>query len=203
MSRELMRRAFSMEVRADEAEGRKIKGRAVVYGAESQPLWGEWREKIAAGAFRESLAAAGGNIFLLWQHDRSLPLASTASGDLIIRDTEQALEFEASLGDSDFESFAFSKIRKGTVNRMSFGFEIEEESVDYDAKTYVVTRANLFEISPVTWPAYTQSAVEARSFVESILSRKAPATSEANNNNSAALVELRLRQARERALRAN
>lgn len=176
------------EVRAANETSRVVTGYAAVFGSPSQPLWGEWREQIQPGAFAESLASED-DIYALWQHSSAQPIASRDAGTLKLEEDKKGLRCEITFGDSSTEEFWYSKIKDGTIKRMSFGFESQEEGTDYDTKMRTLVRVKLFEVSPVTWPAYPATSLSARGFSDpaDVFSKFVPVPPQ----NDAALIEVR------------
>lgn len=126
------------------------------------------REKIAPRAFADRIERAG-EIHLLAGHDYNKPLASTRAGNLTLTDTDQALVIEARIdtGTSWARDF-LSAHASGLIRGLSPGFRVPEggELVEDrgDAILRTVMRAELFEISGVTVPAYPEAQIEARSW---------------------------------------
>lgn len=160
------------EVRADEAS-RTVTGYAAVFGSPSQPLWGEWREQIQKGAFAESLAEAD-DIYALWQHSSAQPIASRDAGSLKLEEDKKGLRVEIAFGESAQEQYWLSKIKDRTIQKMSFGFEAIEEGTDYDSKMRTLIRVKLFEVSPVTWPAYTATSLRGFAAPADVFSKFVP-----------------------------
>lgn len=156
-------RTFETEIRAT-AEGRAIEGTAVVYNSLSQRMWG-FREKVAPGAFAESLADSTRDVFALWNHKTDFPLASRASRTLTLQDTDKGLQFRFEVNDTMWGESAYRSIKDGIVTKMSFGFITVTDDWNTEDKEEIrtVTKAELYEISPVLFPAYTATSVEARS----------------------------------------
>jgi|GEM_PF-2239121 len=175
------RRAFSFELRADAAvDGaavRQVSGYAALFGAEAE-LYDGWREVIRPGAFAESIAAAD-DIYMLWQHESGKPMASRDAKSLTLSEDSTGLAFVATLGASDIEGYWYSQIKGNIIRRMSFGFQVPAggDIWDHEIKLRTITRAKLFEVSPVTWPAYSDTSISARSadFLHLLQANPAPA----------------------------
>jgi HK97 family phage prohead protease len=135
----------------DEGDGPKISGYAVLYNQRSVDLGG-FVEEIAPGAFGGSL---GGDVRALWQHDTAAVLGRTTAGTLRIWDDERGVAFELDPPDT--------QIGRDAVT--SDGDKRGDAWSDLDDGTYLrrVVRAELLEVSPVTWAAYPQTAVGVRS----------------------------------------
>ena len=156
----------SVEIRAlpeDEGGGAIIWGLAIPYNCESEEMYG-FREIVAPGAFKESL---GGDIRCLWNHETGKPLGRTTNGTLTLRDAQEGLAYECKLPETSWGKDAKESISRGDVTGMSFGFVVRRDDWAYPKDSDVVVRtileAELFEVSPVTFPAYPDSVAEARS----------------------------------------
>ena len=90
------------ELRLVRAEGAatKLGGYAAVFGVESVDLGG-FRERIAQGAFAESLAS-GGDIASLRNHDTTEVLGKVSSGTLRLSEDAVGLAFENDLPDTSY-----------------------------------------------------------------------------------------------------
>lgn len=156
------------EIPALEIRDRKATGLAAVFNSDSHDLGG-FIERIAPGAFTRSLAAAARgdiNIYALWSHDSSIPLASTRSGKLALRETEAGLEIEMDVG--RMTDAMRSALEDGDLQQ-SFGFSVrEQEFKELEDGTLVRTLVDvdLSEISLVISPAYPDTTVALRSLEE-------------------------------------
>lgn len=137
------------------------------YGAETELAPGR-REVIAARAFADRIEA-GEDIHLLSGHDYEKPLASRAAGTLTLRDTDQALVLEARIdaGTSWARDFLAAHAA-GLIRGLSPGFRVPEggEKIERSGTGLLrtITRAELYELSAVTVPAYPQAQIEARAW---------------------------------------
>ncbi len=143
-------RRYGGEVRA---EGRRLVGRAMVYGEVSP----SHRERFDAGAFD---VADGRTRWLDLGHDRAAVLAHTANGGLILNDTAAALEVLAELPEIPAADIALERVRAGDLRGFSVEFDCVEESLENGIR--VVRRADLAGIGLVRSPSYPSAGAEAR-----------------------------------------
>lgn len=165
------RRIFELtEVRADKAGG-TISGHAAVFNSDSLDLGG-FIEQIRPGAFSRSLRNAKEKpvedmIHVFWSHDPAQPLASTRSGKLKLTEDDRGLRFE--FPSSRLTPAQLEAIEDGDM-RMSFGFYTKKDEWTRGAPGNPDRRTlldvDLFEISPVSKPAYPDTKVAVRSHDE-------------------------------------
>lgn len=154
-------------VRAQPAGGAQVvSGHAALFDALSFDMGG-WRERIARGAFRKSLAGTDYDIVALWSHDPSKPLASRRNGTLTLAEDSVGLAFEMRLtSPASWVRDAFVAIESSLVAEMSFGFRIPDGGDTWkkegDTIVRTIMEAELFEISPVAMPAYPNTTVSPR-----------------------------------------
>jgi HK97 family phage prohead protease/HK97 family phage major capsid protein len=145
-----------MEVRAAEGE-RRIEGYAATFNDVTD--LGYFREQIAVGAFDGHLAD---DVRLLINHT-GVPLARTTNGTLRLSVDETGLRYEAQLADTTEGRDLYTLIKRGDISQSSFAFSIEEESWDNKANLRTVNKVGrLYDVSPVTYPAYATTTVAAR-----------------------------------------
>lgn len=153
------RRFFNSELRADSDDGNMLSGYAAVFNSLSQVIWG-FREKIAPGAFADTLAD---DVRALWNHDTGIVLGRTKSGTLRLHEDDTGLRIEIDPPDS--ASAQVESVKRGDVDQMSFGFKVLEDGWDQDDEGMIIRtlrKIKLFEVSPVTFPAYTATSVGVR-----------------------------------------
>jgi uncharacterized protein len=156
---------IDLEVRSEDGATR-LSGR-FPYGAETELVEGR-RERFAPGAFR-SRVTAGGQVYLLSGHDPEKPLASTEAGSLTLRDDDTALHIEARVAPAtSWAQDALAALAAGLKRGLSPGFRVpsggDVVTRAGDGLLRTVHRADLFEISLVTWPAYDAAQLAARSW---------------------------------------
>jgi len=163
----------ALELRQDDNGGFRLRG-AFPYGSDTELAPGRF-ERIEAGAFSERLDG-GQDVHLLSGHDYGKPLASRHAGSLQITDTATALEFEARIdGGTSWAQDFIAAHRAGLVKGLSPGFRVPAggERIERRGAGVVrsITRAELFELSAVTRPAYPAAQVEARRWQAETCSR--------------------------------
>jgi len=144
------------------AEGDKMtfSGYAAVFNSDSQPL--PFIERIAPGAFKRSLQARN-DVKLLWNHDSGEVLASTRSGTMRLYEDAHGLRVEAELAPTTRGKDLSILMQRGDINKMSFGFTVQQDSWSPDGSTRTLESVRLIEASIVTFPAYEASVAQVRS----------------------------------------
>ena len=160
------RRIFDVcELRIEkrEDEQRKIVGHAAVFDTVAgDGLW--FREKIAKGAFSESIGQD--DIRALWNHDSNVVLGRNTSGTLTLKEDKKGLWVEINPPDTQSARDLMVSIDRGDVSQMSFGFETltdEWERKEDEPDLRTLRKVKLWDVSPVTFPFYTQTDVALRS----------------------------------------
>ena len=143
----------TIELRA-EGDGNTFSGYAALFDSPSEPL--PFTEVIARGAFTRSLKSRN-DVKLLWNHDSSMPLASTRSGTMTLVEDERGLKVTATLPQTSAGNDARELIQKSIVDAMSFGFSVPAggDSWSSDGNTRTLKSVRLHEVSIVAWPAYS------------------------------------------------
>ncbi|WP_340004430.1 HK97 family phage prohead protease [Paenibacillus sp. FSL K6-0276] len=158
-----------IEVRSAEGEGdsktQTIGGYVVKFNQRSQLIWGEFYERVAAGAFSRSLQE--NVIKAFWNHRSDFVLGSTKPGTLRLLEDDVGLSFEIDLPNNTWGNDAFESVQRGDVDGVSFGFYVRSDAWQYLKEEDVYERTlldvNLFEVSPTPFPAYEDSEVSQRS----------------------------------------
>lgn len=136
------------------------------------------KERIMPGAFSYTLDDPDREVNLLFGHSFDRPLASRANGSLVLRDSDDALTFEATI-DPDLLDVthirdALAMLAAGLVKGISPGFRVPPKEVVPDNERLDPEPGNpgvfirtllqllLYELSLVTRPAYEASQAELR-----------------------------------------
>lgn len=165
MNKEL--RTFAGEVRALAGENGEIlptiSGYAAVFNRHSENMG--FIEQIAPGAFDSVL---NDDVRALFNHDPNYILGRTKAGTLRLFQDETGLKYEFDAPDSQtIQDLVIKPIQRGDVNQSSFGFSIAENGDKWEERDGVYYRtitkvSRLFDVSPVTFPAYPDATVAAR-----------------------------------------
>lgn len=153
------------EIRADtEGETRRIVGYAALFNSRSADLGG-FEEVIAPGAFKDAIA--GSDIRSLFNHDPNLVLGRVKAGTLRVEEDDRGLKIENDLPDTQVGRDLLVSMNRGDVDQMSFAFRIAQGGDVWEERDGSVVRtitkvAEMFDVSPVTYPAYPDTSVAVR-----------------------------------------
>ena len=160
--------SFDVEVREEEdGDGNKspkIRGHAAVFHEETRI--GSFKEKIVPGAFMESLAED--DIRALFNHDANHVLGRNKAGTLKLGEDGKGLAIEIDPPDTNTGRDLIELMRRGDITQMSFGFQVVRDSWqrvsdEEDSDLRILEKIKLFDVSPVTFPAYEGTDVAVRS----------------------------------------
>lgn len=161
------RRYLPLNFKIEERDGglKKIVGYAAVFDSMSEDLGG-FREKIKKGAFKEALKKSDARA--LFNHDRNYVLGRQSSGTLGLKEDKKGLYVEINPPDTQFARDLMVSIGRGDINQQSFGFSVSKDSwedleQDKTPIRTLVEIGELFDVSPVTFPAYPETQVALRS----------------------------------------
>jgi uncharacterized protein len=160
----LERRVFEFEMRADDSNAPKMVGHAALFNSEAD--LGYFREVIEPGAFTKSIGRD--DVRALFNHDPNFVLGRNKANTLRLSEDEKGLAIEVDPPDTQWARDLMVSMRRGDITQMSFGFIAKgQRSEKRDGVLYrIITEAQLFDVSPVTYPAYQQTDVTVRSAQE-------------------------------------
>lgn len=148
------------ELRADD-DGMTFVGYAAKFNSPSEDLGG-FVETIEPGAFRRSLRSRN-DVKLLVNHDTGRVLASSRSGTLRLMEDEVGLRVEASLPNTSDGRDMAELLKRGDLNKMSFGFAVQKDAWNNEMTERTLKSVRLFEVSIVAFPAYAATEAMVRS----------------------------------------
>jgi HK97 family phage prohead protease len=156
------------EIRA-EGDGH-ITGHAAVFN-EEYVLWdsSSYRvvEKVKPGAFSRALQEKQ-DVRCLFNHDPNQLLGRTTAGTMKLKQDDAGLYFDCTPPDTQLGRDVVTLVKRGDVTGASFAFTVtkqtvtEEEDKGKTTRTRVIEDVDLFDASPVTYPAYAGTDVNAR-----------------------------------------
>lgn len=147
----------------DEAAEKIISGYFIVFNSETE---------LYEGCFEEIAPESFDNVDLsdvraLIDHETSKVLGRTKPGTLTLSVDAKGVYGEIKVNENDTEAMnLYSRVQRGDVDQCSFGFSILDEAMearDDGSYKFTIKAIELFEVSVVTFPAYADTAVEARS----------------------------------------
>ena len=150
------------ELRADD-ESRTITGYAAVFNSDAD--LGFFTERINPGAFKRAINEDQ-DVRALWNHDPNFILGRTKSGTLRLSEDKKGLRIEIDPPDTQVGRDMVESIRRGDVDQMSFAFQAVKESWTErkgDLPLRELDDVDLYDVSPVTYPAYEATSVGLRS----------------------------------------
>ena len=168
----LVRRFADFEVRnnEEEKESRHIEGVAVVFNQRTDLGW--FTEEIDNHAFDDAIKD---DVVLNLNHDDSLLLAGTRNGSLQFDITESDVPMSADIVETTTGNDVLKLVREKLITKMSFAFTVDYDDPDAiewidkeGEKSHRIVRKikQLYDLSLVTFPAYEQTSVSARSMAD-------------------------------------
>ena len=183
-------RCYSGEVRAEQLgeQPTRIIGYGSVFNSRSEPLWG-FREIIKPGAFDDVL---GDDIRGLFNHDPNFILGRSASGTLSVSVDDKGLRYDIAAPDTQtIRDLVLAPMMRGDITQSSFAFRIAHDGEHWyrDDEGIVIREINrfsrLFDVSPVTYPAYQDADSGVRSMKAWQEARDSGALAQAINQRTA------------------
>ena len=160
-----------IELRSADPESRTIVGHAAVFEQTSEDMgWFEpWVEVIDRGAFDDVLDQ---DVRALFNHSPDMILARTKSKTLTISIDDTGLRYEFDAPNTTAGNDLLESVRRGDVSQSSFAFTVGVggsywEDLEGGIPTRHITKIKrLYDVSPVTYPAYEGTDVARRSLDE-------------------------------------
>lgn len=159
-------RNFRGTVKRAEGDSRRVEGVAVVFDQWSEDLGG-FREKIAPGALDGVIARS--DIFALLDHDRRRGILGRSNrGDQVSLQLEvrkDGLHYAFEAPETDLGNEVLSCLTRGEIGGSSFAFTVLEDQWERVGDEYrrTITKIDeLYDVSPVYSPAYSQTTCDLR-----------------------------------------
>ena len=162
------RRYLPAEMRADE-DG-TIEGYAAVFDKWSEDL-GWFIERIRQGAFKKTIKES--DVRALFNHDPNYVLGRNKAGTLDLKEDDHGLHMRITPPEAGWAADLQESIKRGDIDQGSFGFKTIKDEWDHNAEPAEreLIELALFDVSVVTYPAYPQTSVSARTLGEMFIAR--------------------------------
>lgn len=152
------------ELRVDDSLDGKIVGHASVFDSWSETLGGifPFKEIVRKGTFTETIRVD--DIRALFNHDPNYVLGRNIAGTLELEEDEIGLRVVITPPDTSWANDLIKNIRRGDISQMSIGFIVIDDSWGTQDGIDIreIKKVQLFDVSIVTYPAYTQTDVGVR-----------------------------------------
>lgn len=165
---EIEQRTFSGEVRADFHDNAPthIIGYGAVFNSRSENLGG-FREVILPESFNDVL---NDDVRALFNHDQNFVLGRSTAGTLSLSVDEHGLKYDITAPNTQtIRDLVLAPMQRGDINQSSFAFTIARDGDDWqEDDDGVIVRTihrlkRLYDVSPVTYPAYQAASSTVRS----------------------------------------
>lgn len=155
----------TIEVRDGDDNSPTISGYAAVFNSRTE-IAGVFREEIAPGAFRQAIEED--DVRALIDHNSTLILGRNTAGTLRLSEDDRGLRYEIDPPNTSYANDLVESMRRGDVSQSSFAFratseEWDDEPEDGGLPIRRILRTKLYDVSPVTYPAYPDTEVGVRS----------------------------------------
>jgi len=171
------RRAIKTEVRVSRIDGAsKIVGYASVFydkdddGTEFEIFEG-FVERIMPGAFDRAIRERD-DVRALFNHAPDNMLGRTEPGTLRLSVDRRGLRYEIDLGNTIIAKDVAEHIERGDVTGSSFSFAVTDQETRTEDEVDIreITGVRLFDVGPVTYPAYEATTTGTRAMATELRS---------------------------------
>jgi HK97 family phage prohead protease len=141
-----------------------------------------FRERIQPGAFSEALKTS--DVRALLNHNPNYVLGRNKNSTLKLWEDDTGLAVDINPPGTQWANDVLVSIDRGDINQMSFGFIVGEDkwTEEEGAAIRTIVRVDrLFDVSPVTFPAYPETDTSLRA----MFAEKVKALSAINENPAA------------------
>ena len=150
-----------------ENEALKIAGYGAVFDSQSEDLgwFQELREEIDPKAF-DGVMASNPDVRGFFNHDPNLVLGRTSAGTMRLSVDSRGLAYEIDPPDTQFARDLIVSMRRKDITGSSFAFTVKRDqwtdNPDGSVTRRILEFDQLYDVSPVTYPAYPATSAQAR-----------------------------------------
>jgi hypothetical protein len=157
-------------IKRDASGNVRLEGYAAVFDKPSEDMGFsgyEIREFIAPGAFDEVLKTS--DCRAVFNHDPNMILGRQSAGTLELRADSRGLFIGIDMPKTSYANDLAVSVERGDVREQSFCFVVGADEWTEDNKNKVAMRtitkiSKLFDVGPVTYPAYPDTDIAKRAF---------------------------------------
>ncbi len=161
-----------LETREDDSP--MIQGHAAVFydGTEATEfkLWHGAVERIMPGAFKRAIGRNGDDVRALFNHDADNLLGRTSAKTLSLSIDDIGLRYEITPPDTNTGRDVMTSIKRRDLTGSSFSFIVRKETwikdEERDLEIREIKDVRLYDVGPVTFPAYEATTADSRDTAE-------------------------------------
>lgn len=159
-----------------------IAGYPILYNTRSEKLYGYFFEEITSGAFDD--AVKEDDVRALFNHDPNFVFGRNTAKTLTLESDSRGVKMRAEVPDYYWTGYMVSAIERGDVSGFSFAFRptknewVTMRNGDEVEYLHRVHKANLFDVSPVTYPAYPATRIDLREVADAIIGKPSESAEE-------------------------
>lgn len=165
-----------IEVRAKDGEATRIVGHASVFFRREDPgtqyeLWPGAFERFHPGVFAKAIIED--DVRALVNHDANRLLGRNTAGTLALSEDDVGLSFDVTPPDTELARQTIESLRRGDMSGASIAFLPRENNGEFweeeeDLMIRNIISSHLYDVGPVTFPAFTaaDSGVRADSDID-------------------------------------
>ncbi|CWU70512.1 HK97 family phage prohead protease [Listeria monocytogenes] len=161
-ARQIVNRRAELNTNETNESEKVIEGYFAVFNSETELFPGAF-EEILPGAFDNTL---DNDVRALINHDTALVLGRNISETLSLRVDDTGLWGQIKINTLDTDAInLYERVKRGDVSQCSFGFNIIKEQEEWredGSVKWSLQEVELHEVSVCTFPAYSDTSVEAR-----------------------------------------
>lgn len=159
---------LGIEVRSMDGKPAQLHGYAALFNTRLEISWLQMREQIAAGAFAGALTRSDPRA--LFNHDVNKVLGRKSAGTLEVYEDSRGLRDVIHVPKASWAQDLVESIQRGDVRGQSIRFTVKKDVWTTEPDGWVLRTIvefdELFDVGPVTEPAYEDTTVMARSLDE-------------------------------------
>ena len=152
--RQLSLRQMPCQFKAHDDEPHTFEGYGSVFGV--QDAYGDIVEFGAFTATLQKSHQSGIMPAMLWQHNAASPIGVWTA----MHEDEYGLHVIGELADTTLGNEAYTLMKMGALSGLSIGYSVVRDEYDRKRDARLLKQINLWEVSPVTFPANSDARVD-------------------------------------------